>query len=358
MAGVRPLRADDLPRVADLFEARRPGVERAPAGMAEHFHARFLEGPTYDPEVPSLVAEAGDGTVVGFIGASVVPMVLDGRSVRAVATGPLTTAVEGRAVGAFLVRALVGGPQAFTFSDRQTPASRRLFTRVGARPMHPRCVHWVLPFRPFSYQLQRVRRTRALAAAVLRLPAALLDGRMSPYRRADADTRELRSVPLTPEIVAEGLPDVLARARLRPRYDAPFWAWRMQELEAARRLGDLRANAVYVGTKLLGWYVYVASRERTSRVLQVLARPGEEAAVLRDLVRDAQQRGVIALMGRLEPELDDAMRDLRCTLEHGPCLLVHASDPAVYEAFSADRAVVTGLDGEAWISATFAGSAR
>ena len=356
MAGIRPLRADDLPRVADLFEARRPGVDRAPSGMAEHFHARFLEGPTYDPEVPSLVAEAGDGAVVGFIGASVVPMLLDGRTVRAVATGPLVTARDARVIAAFLIRALIGGPQAFTFSDRQTLASHRLLVRLGARPMHPRCVTWVLPFRPFSYQLQRVRRTRPLASTLLRLPAPLLDRGTAPFRRVTHDMRPLRTEPLASETVAASIPGLLAGARLRPRYDAGFWAWRMLELQAAKRLGNLRAHAIYAGETLLGWYVYLASRGDVSHVLQLLARPGEEATVLGELVRDAARCGTVALKGRLEPELDLALRDVRCTLEHGPCLLVHARDGAVYEAFASDKAVLTPLDGEAWISATFPGA--
>ena len=356
MAGIRPLRADDLPRVADLFEARRPGVERAPPGMAEHFHKRFLEGPTYDPEVPSLVAEVGDGSVVGFIGASVVPMLLDGRTVRAVATGPLVTARDARAVSAFLIRALVAGPQAFTYSDRQTLASSRLLVRLGARPMHPRCVAWVLPFRPFSYQLQRLRRTRPLASTLLRLPATVLDRSTAPFRHEAFDTRALRTEPLAPETVAAALPSLLAGARLRPKYEVGFWVWRMQELQAAKHLGSLRAHAIYADETLLGWYVYLASRSDVSHVLQLVARPGEEAAILGELVRDAARCGAVALKGRLEPELDLALRDVRCTFEHGPCLLVHAREGAVYEAFASDRAVLTPLDGEAWISATFPGA--
>lgn len=130
----------------------------------------------------------------------------------------------------------------------------------------------------------------------------------------------------------------------------------MQELQAARRLGSLRAHAVYSDETLLGWYVYLASRVDVSTVLQLIAAPGQESSVLRELVRDAERFGAIALKGRLEPELDIALRDVRCSLEQGPCLLVHARDATVYEAFATDRAVLTPLDGEAWISATFAGA--
>ena len=346
-----------MPRVADLFERRRPGVERAPPGMAEHFHTRFLNGPTYDPEIPSLVGVATDGTIIGFIGASVVPMLLDGRLVRAVATGPLITAQDTRAVSVFLVKALLAGPQEFTFSDRHTVEAHRLLVRVGARPMRPRGVWWRVALRPLSYRLQSVRRTvlKSTIASALAVPAALVDRFMRPTRLMSLSGRSARTQPLSADVVVGALPELTRANRLRPVYDAAFWDWRMQELGAAEVLGRPHALAVFDGDTLLGWFVYMVARRGASRVLQVCSRPGYEDVVLRELVCDANRHGVAALYGRLEPEFDLALRGLRPSLLYDSCLLVHSRNPAVFEAFATESAMVTPLDGEAWLSATFRG---
>ena len=325
--------------------------------MAEHFHARFLQGPTYDPDIPSLVFET-DGTVIGFIGTSVVPMLLDGRVIRSVSPGPLITTQSARAVSAFLIKSLLAGQQEFTYSDRQTVAFQKLFVRVGARPMHPRCVWWEVRLRPLSNRLQRVRRTplRTAAAGALAVPAMLVDSLLKPLRPTPRTERPQRNEPLSADTVIGALSEFTATYRLRPHYDEAFWRWRMLELAAAKRLGRPRAQAVYEGDLLLGWFVYMAASRGASRVLQLCARPGNEAAVLHELVADADRHGVVALRGRLEPEFDLALREMRVSLTHGNCLLVHARNTAVFEAFASERALVTQLDGEAWISATFAGA--
>ena len=137
MNPVRPLRKDDLQQVAALYETRLSGGRQARPGMVEQFCHQFLEAPTADPEIPSLVATDAVGKVVGFLGANVTPMTLDGRPVRAVATGPMFTDPDARVASVLLLRSLLTGPQAFTFSDKHNLEAHRLLARLGARRPPP-----------------------------------------------------------------------------------------------------------------------------------------------------------------------------------------------------------------------------
>ena len=68
MPEIRPVTAQDLPAVAVLFQRllRSDGVE--PHALADYLKTLFLEGPNYDPEMPSKVHIRDDGTVSGFLG--------------------------------------------------------------------------------------------------------------------------------------------------------------------------------------------------------------------------------------------------------------------------------------------------
>ena len=352
MSPVRPLRRDDLPQVAALYETRLSGGRRARPGMVEHFDHQFLQAPTADPEIPSLVATDGAGHVIGFLGANVTPMTLDGRTVRAVATGPMFTEPDARLVSVLLLRSLLTGPQAFTFSDKHNLDAHRLFTRLGARVVHPRYVWWEIALRPVEQWVSNTvsRRRRALMP-LLRPVARLADGVSGRRRREVADVGTVVAVPLTPALATEGLPELMGRARLRPTYDEAFLAWRFAQLALARRLGVLRALALRDAEgALVGWFVALIPDGGVATAVQVVARDGSEGTVLQGLFDAADGGGAVAVRGRLEPELAFAMRGSGCTLHQRTCLLVHTDDDDVWRALTGDQAMLTLLDGEPWLA--------
>jgi GNAT superfamily N-acetyltransferase len=120
MVRIRPLERGDLPGVSRLLRAHLPRAPHDEALLA----ATLLDDPLSDPEVPSLVADDGNGTVVGYIAAQVSPLRLDGRVVRAAYCSDLVVAPESRggATGALLVGRLLRAAGA-TFSDGRTRSS-------------------------------------------------------------------------------------------------------------------------------------------------------------------------------------------------------------------------------------------
>ena len=352
MSPVRPLRQDDLPQVAALYETRLSGGRHARPGMVAHFDDQFLEAPTTDPEIPSLVATDAGGRVVGFLGASVIPMTVDGRSVRAVATGPMFTEPDARLVSVLLLRSLLTGPQAFTFSDKHNLEAHRLFARLGARVVHPRCVWWEVALRPVEHWVSNtMSRRRKSLLPLLRPVMRLADGVTRRRRRTVAAVDALVVDPLTPALATKGLPELMGHARLRPRYEEAFLTWRFAQLALARRLGVLRTVALHdaEGT-LVGWFVTLIPEGGVATAVQVVARDGSEGTVLQGLLDVADRGGAVAVRGRLEPELAFAVRALGCTLHQRTCLLVHTEDDDVWRALTGDHALLTLLDGEPWLA--------
>ena len=359
MSPVRPLSRDDLAEVADLYEIRRSGGTIAPVGMADHLGRLFLDAPTCDPEIPSLVATDGTGRVTGFIGSCVVPLVIDGQHVRAVVTGPLFTRPESRGVAVFLLRRLLAGPQAMTFGDRGNPDSERLFMRLGSRVIPPSYMWWTVAVRPVTRRAMRL--ATGPGKAVMRPLARLLAGAVDDAARMDwlqapSDARDVVDEPLTPSLMASSIEGLAGHARLRPHYEESFLAWRLDHLRQARTLGALQARALRDGTgSIIGWYVMWVQDLGTALVAQMVAREGAEPLVVQRLISAAREHGAVAVHGRLEPQFRLALRRLPCTYVQRYGLLVHTRDERVQAAFSSDRALLTVLDGELWTSETFAG---
>lgn len=361
MSTIRPLERDDLAEVADLYEIRRSGARVAPTGMADHLGRLFLDAPTYDPELPSLVATDGDGRVNGFLGACTVPMVLDGERIRTVVTGPLFTRPESSGVAVFLLRRLLSGPQAMTFADRGNQDSERLLMRLGARVVHPRYMWWTVAVRPVTRRALLLARgpAKAVIGPVARMLAGAVDGHARLGWLQAPVAQDVAEEPLTPSLMAATIERVAARARVRPWYDEPSLAWRLEHLRQARMMGVLHARALRdaAGT-VLGWYVMWIRTYGTALVVQMVASEGAECLVVQRAVAAAHANGAVVVQGRLEPEFRLALRRLPCTYVHRYSLLVATRDDRVRHAFESDRALLTVLDGELWTSETFGRSTR
>ena len=112
MSRTRPLRADDLPRLAELWVRLFPRPATT-EGVARYFRQVFLDHPHREEGIASLVYEDDAGVVAGFVGALPRRMVFRGRTIRAAVATQLMVE-PGRRCGfaAFeLLRVLFAGAQ-------------------------------------------------------------------------------------------------------------------------------------------------------------------------------------------------------------------------------------------------------
>ncbi len=354
MSEIRSLREDDLSAAVALFEqvmatgSPLPDIERL-------FRSTFLDQPFADPELPSLVCEA-DGKVIGFLGCHARRLRFADRELRAAWAGQLVVAPDARtqAVGPMLIARLFGGPQDVTLTDTASWEARRIWEGLHGQTLLLESLEWTRVLRPAAYWQGRLAASSVhphVAAAGRRaspmLDAALAKagfGGATPGRPDGVDDERL-----TPDAMLEQLDAFVGRGDLRPVYDAGYLAWLLHELGTARAGSALAARLVRRGEVPIGWHVSLVEPHGVAHVLQVVARPRERAAVFEALLDHAYAQGAVAVQGRLEPHLTEAITQQRCVLRRGSYAGIHAREPELVTAALAGRSMLSRLDGEWWI---------
>ena len=256
---IRPIERDDLPQVVELYQrVMRSAAFRAPPGLAPYFERTFLDHPWADPEIPSLVYEAGDDRIIGFIGSHVRRLTFDERPIRMGVSGQLISDPAKRhlAVGAMLMRRYLSGPQDLTITDGATEVVHEMWVRLGGHALHPESIVWTRPLRPSravaDLWLEREgrERWRSVAGPV----ASVLDSATNKFTRPPPGPPAVEAEELTARALVEHQPEVLGDARLHVDYDEAFVEWLFLEMAAMRTRGTLVRRLLRQEGRVLGWY--------------------------------------------------------------------------------------------------------
>jgi hypothetical protein len=339
-AEIRPFAPDDLGAVAALLRAHLglpvPDVERFLA-------ATLLEDPWADPEVPSLVAEQG-GAVVGFIARQARRLELDGAPLAAACCSHLTVAPQERAgaLAARLARACLAGPQRLTYSDAASDLVVRLWRVLGGDVDGARACDWMLLLRPgrWAASLVRGRTLGPVAAAPLH---ALYRG---TRRRLLTAAPGIESEPADAAALAAHLPGLTAGLRVRPAADGAHLAHVLGTLSATGRRPECRI--VRRAGRPIGLWAATPRPGGAAHVLAFVAERQLGEAVLADLARAAHGWGAVALAGRLEPHLREAVRPPVPALALMRLPVYHARDDAVRAALASTASLLPRLETEWW----------
>jgi hypothetical protein len=358
MSTIRPLQRGDVAEVASLYELiERSGGRQAPKGLEEHFERTFLDHPWADSGIPSLVYADTDGSIKGFVGSHVRRLRFGQDSIRLACPGQLVADfdVRRRAAGLFLLRQYLNGEQDLTITDTAGEPTRRMWEGLGGRVVHHNCIEWFRLFRPWCIvgdrllkraELHRVREIAAPAWPVLDGLTTRLGRRffrpMASHLWADE---------LTPGSLVAATKSLGGASRLYPAYDERFSEWLLEEAASVRSHGTLIGRLVRdANGRTAGWYVYYSNEGELGHVLQVVAKRQDIGAVVDHLFRDAFERGVAALRGRLEARLIDALAERRVFLRRSEMgiTLVHSRDQELENVVLSGDALISRLDGEWW----------
>ena len=118
MGQIRVCVPEDMPRVADLFQAIFRGLSGpAPSSLQQYLLELFFESPSHDPELPSLVYMGPDEAVRGFIGVIPLRMSFRGKPIRAALGSSLMVekAKDNPFAGVALLKAFLNGPQELSY---------------------------------------------------------------------------------------------------------------------------------------------------------------------------------------------------------------------------------------------------
>ena len=289
MPDIRPLHRDDLPQVGALI-AREYGPVLPAGGEAAWLSDLLCDQPWADPEVPSLVAAAEDGAIIGFMGAHARRVRLGERELRAAVCSHLVVDAERRstAAGAMLVSRFMSGAQDLSYSDTAIEVVARMWRAAGGSIDPVRSLAWARVLRPAPW-LARV--------AAGRFGSGDADAGLTPFRPLPIDRGVLRGSvegldeePLTPAVMMEHAEALLAPLSLRLGYTEGWLDWLFGRLEHDQRPSRVVSRLVRRRGRPIGWYVYVRRPSGAGEVLQIAGRPRDIDAVLAVAARVRQGR--------------------------------------------------------------------
>lgn len=333
----------------------------------------YLEDPNTNDEIRSLVAVDDAGRILGFLGVSAMPVLLDGKPAHMAGVFPSVVAPDApSAVASLLLRKFLSGPQAFTFSDGGHVKFERIWQLLGGRIAELQSLRWIKLFQPAHLVTGRLAArvrsegvrsvfdmlasgpdwlARKVAPSYLRPSVILEPGTpRSSATFTPKDSRALSSEPLTPEKLVDISAKLHPGTRLRPVYTVPHVEWQLEAMDRISSQGELTATLVVSpGGEPVGWYMYYLNRGGVSRVFAIEAVDRYLDGVIDHMFQDADERGAGALFGRMEPKLRRPMA-LRGTFVHnsGSLQMVHSKDPTLMDAALLGRLAFNRLQGENW----------
>jgi hypothetical protein len=358
MGLVRHFADADIPAVARLHETVfKTGVRAASAGR-DRYHAYFrdvfLNSPSQDPALSSLVYQESDGAISGFLGVVPRRLTMNRRAFQAAISSQFVVDPSSRVplVAVALVKAFLEGPQDLSISDEANDTSRRLWEGLGGTTALLHSLHWTRPLRParFALSLMRARsglRVLAAAAEPLALAVDAMAARIP-------DSHLYRTRPgvsavddLTEHTVLAYAPAFLRARALRVEYDELTLRWVMDRVRHRSVDEDLRSAVIRNDHKIIGWYVFRADRSGVAQVLQIAADPAGIGEVLDHLFYQAAEQGAAAVTGRLDPPFLQALSDKYCVMHRrGPWVLLNARRAELLHSFESGDAMFSRLDGE------------
>lgn len=346
--------------VADLFQRLlRKSGQPANDDLKAYIHTLFLDGANREAGLFSRVHVRADDTVSGFLGVLPVEMHFDGRRLLAANCG--TFACDDRDsdpfAGARLLRDVLSGPQDLSFTETSNDVSTDMWRTMRAGVLAPYSLEWLRILRPAAFALEaaaaKVSAARLLSP-VAKLGDAILRQRggkqsWSHYTPFAGKADALEAKPADNAAFAALCVDLVARFPLRPAWDRPTLEGMLKHAERKALHGERIQHIVRTRSgKPVGLYLYYGNPGGIGRVVQIMAAPGHEAIVIDCLVRNAYDRGLVAVRGRTQPELLQAMIGKKCAFLHTSSTVVHARDPAILAALTHGQPFLNGLAGEGW----------
>ncbi len=354
MGVIRQFLPEDIPAVTALRARAFAHSTHATAyELSAYFERIFFETPWRTGALHSLVYVDDDAHVTGFLGIIPRRAIFFGEPIDvAVCTQFMVDPASRGLAGVQLVKTVLSGRQDLTFADVANDTSRAMWEGLRGSVSAIHSLTWTQPIRGGnskpSKQSKRGLLSRALSRAMR--PALTIVGGPPPERWKLKEGTH--TVPLTAELIAAHLDEVLEGVSLHPLYDTTSTQWLLDELAARRGCGRLGGGAVRDSqSAVIGWFLYYMNGGGTGDVVQVVAAHDRYAEVLRALFRDAWKHGVAAVSGRGDAGVFWA-RDTRDApgCRTGSWSLVHSRRREIIEAIMRGDAFFSRLDGEWWMS--------
>src|SRR5262249_8440498 len=187
MNPVRPFTKKDIPQVIELFQKvffnngqKAPSLPKLEAYFEEmFFHNPWTRGGTTEwtgegteesaeesteEKITSLVYEASDSAIIGFIGIIPRRMLLHGRPIRAATSMHFMVEPGSRSTlaGVQLLKTFFSGPQDLSLTDSGGAVGRKIWEGLGGATALAYSINWMRLLRPSRYVLRLLARKNML----------------------------------------------------------------------------------------------------------------------------------------------------------------------------------------------------
>lgn len=351
---IRPFVAEDAESVASLWQYWFKDKTRTPdPALTDLVRRIYVDDPNVDPQITSLVAEDQAGKLLGFLGVSVMPVVVDGQDAKMAGVFPSVVDPDASTtVATFLLRRFLAGPQAFTFTDGGHVKFERIWEALGGQIAQLQSMRWVKLFRPVELAASGSGKPSLLMPLAGGADQALraLAGKKLTLAASGGEGAGFATEDATAEEIARITPDIQRGARLRPVYQAAHLRWQFQQMARIVEQGEFTAKVVRTpGGQPAGWFVYYMKPGGVSRLFALEAHDRYLGAVTDQLMEDADRRGAGALMGRMEPRHRRVISERTpLVYSRGSLQMIHARDASLMHDAQLGRLAYSRLQGENW----------
>lgn len=355
---VRPLAEADLPQVVDLYWTymrRRKGT--IPQALLTLFHELFFVNPFNDSELPSLVYQAPDGRVQGFLGRNVRRMSYCGQTIRVVFGGNLVVHPDFRSgiAAPRLVSTFMSANHDLALTDSANNVSKNILQRMGYTVVPAMNIHWRRPLRPSHYAIYGLSAaTKSLALATLKFAAkpfcTIADGIASKLSSSlfRQTKPRLRGEELDLETLLQCMAEFRKGYSLWPEYNLSSLRWLLGFMEARPARGSLRKVLLRDDSKtIVGWYIYYVKPGAVGQVVQIGGDSKCTKDILDHLFWDALERGVVGLHGVVDSRRTADFSDKGCFFTcRGGWTVASSRNPEIMKSLERGDAFFSRLDGE------------
>ncbi len=341
VSGLRPMTHADLPAIEEMFfKIFRPRRKTADPAFVEYFERLFFTGPVGELG-GGLVSQDGDAIGAAIALMPITYIVNDRELTARLACAFMSRAPQSKAAARIVLSLRARGQDMLYTDSAATPAVGH-WTGGGSVVVPVNSLDWQCTFRPV-----------ADVARWARLPK-VLDGVWHPMDRAIARRRKHFDISAPADIeislsaYAARAPEMIAHFSVRPKWERDEIEWQLKMAAENRPLGTLRFFTVG-GENAIGLFAYFTNERGMVRVLDVLARPGKEADVVRALYRRLESEGVVEARGSVHPHLLAALSPLPgMRFRHRAFTCVATRHQDIRDAIARNDIYIGGLAGESW----------
>lgn len=361
MSEIRFLKQADMPEVTKLFQKIFRGGTTPPSpALSAYLQRLFIDLPG-ETTPASKVLLNEQGVVTGFIGVNYFDYLYEGRNLKAALAGALMVDnhEQDPLGGAKLMRSLLDDDYDLILTETASEITAGMWKKLNAVQLTDYSLDWMRIIRPLGFAVETASSKLGLLK-LFRPAASFIDERKrnampenslrwsgTPHNWVAGQALQCQQIDRA-EFTAL-YHQLSAEFACRPQWQAEQFNARLEDALQKPDYGQpFMVKATTKTGKTVGLFLYHLHNGATARVLELISHPKAAGQTIDAMVHHAAQNGAVAIRGRTQPVMMEAMLGKRIFFTHLASTMVWAKDRAMLSAFETGRAQLNGIAGEHW----------